>query len=57
MAEKQSGDLLINTIKANVEQSRDQIMQNKELKPAMDSGKLKVVTGYYSLDDGTVSLA
>jgi len=55
-AEKQSGDLLTNTIRANIDQSRNQIMQNKELKPALDSGKLKIVTGYYSLDDGTVSL-
>jgi carbonic anhydrase len=56
VAEQQPGDLLTNTIKANIEQSRDQIMQNKELKPALDSGKLKVVTGYYSLDDGTATL-
>jgi len=56
VAEKQPGDLLINAIKANIDQSRDQILQNKELKSALDSGKLKVVTGYYSLDDGTVSL-
>jgi carbonic anhydrase len=55
-AEKQSGDLLTNAIRANIDQSRDQILQNKELKPALDSGKLKVVTGYYSLDDGTVNL-
>jgi carbonic anhydrase len=55
-AEKQPGDLLTNAIRANIDQSRDQILQNKELKPALDSGKLKVVTGYYSLDDGTVNL-
>jgi len=57
VAEKQPGDLLTNTIKANVDQSRDQILQSKELKSALDSGKLKVVTGYYSLDDGTAGLA
>jgi carbonic anhydrase len=57
VAEKQQGDLLTNTIKANVDQSRDQILQSKELKSALDSGKLKVVTGYYSLDDGTAGLA
>jgi carbonic anhydrase len=55
-AEKQPGDLLTNAIKANIDQSRNQILQNKELKPVLDSGKLKVVTGYYSLDDGTVTL-
>ena len=58
VAETQPGDdLLAKTIKANAEQSRDQILQSKELKPALDSGKLKVVTGYYSLDDGVVTLA
>jgi carbonic anhydrase len=57
IAEQRPGDLLTNAIKANIEQSRDQIMHNKELKPALDSGKLKVVTGYYSLDDGTANLS
>lgn len=58
VAETQPGDdLLAKTIKANAEQSRDQILQSGELKQALDSGKLKVVTGYYSLDDGVVTLA
>ena len=54
-AEQRPGDLLTNTIKANMDQFRDQIVQNPDLKPAIATGKLKVVTGYYSLDDGTVS--
>ncbi|BBZ79006.1 carbonic anhydrase [Mycolicibacterium anyangense] len=58
IAEKNSGpDLLTSAIKANADQSRDQILQSKELKPALDAGKLKVVTGYYSLDDGTVTFS
>jgi len=55
VAQKEQGDLLTNSIKANIDQSRDQIVQSADLKPALDSGKLKVVTGYYSLDDGAVS--
>lgn len=54
---KPGDDLLTKTIKANAEQSRDQILQSHELKPALDAGKLKVITGYYSLDDGTVALS
>jgi carbonic anhydrase len=56
VAEERPGDLLTNTINANMEQSRDQIMASKELKSAFDSGKLKVVLGYYSLTDGTVAI-
>jgi len=51
----QPGDLLTNSIKANAEQSRDQIVKSPDLKGPLDSGALKVVTGYYSLDDGVVS--
>lgn len=56
VAQKRSGNLLTNSIQANMEQSRDQIMASGELKPAFDSGKLKVVLGYYSLADGTVAI-
>jgi carbonic anhydrase len=55
IAEQRPGDLLTNTIKANMDQSRDQIVQNPDLKPAIAAGRLKVVTGYYGLDDGTMS--
>lgn len=57
VAEKRPGNLLTNSIMANAEQSRDQIMASKELKPALDSGKLKVVVGYYNLADGTVAIS
>jgi carbonic anhydrase len=55
VAEKRPGDLLTNSIKANMEQSHDQIMASGELKPAFDSSRLKVVLGYYSLANGTVA--
>lgn len=50
------GDLLDNSIRANAEQSRDRIMRSPELTKFLDSGALKVVAGYYSLDTGTVTL-
>ncbi len=57
IAETKPGDLLENTIRANAEQSRNQIMASHELKGALDSGALKVVTGYYGLVNGIVGLA
>lgn len=50
------GDLLDNSIRANAEQSRDQIMHSPELKTFLDSGALQVVAGYYSLDTGLVTV-
>lgn len=50
------GDLLDNTIRANAEQSRDQVKQSPELKTFLDKGALQIVAGYYSLDTGIVSV-
>ena len=56
VAADRPGDLLDNTIRANAEQSRDQIKQSPELKQLLDSGALQVVAGYYSLDTGLVNV-
>nr|WP_059016362.1 carbonic anhydrase [Mycobacterium sp. M26] len=56
VAETRPGDLLQNAIVANIEQSRDQIKQSHELAKPLASGALKVVTGYYGLEDGVVTL-
>jgi carbonic anhydrase len=57
IARTKPGNLLENTIRANIEQSRNQIMASHELEGALDSGALKVVTGYYGLVNGIVGLA
>jgi carbonic anhydrase len=54
VAGSRPGDLLDNTIRANVEQSRDQIIASPELKLPLDAGDLNVVTAYYSLNSGEV---
>jgi carbonic anhydrase len=56
VASGRPGDLLDNSIRANAEQSRDQIMGSPELKSFLDSGRLRVVAGYYSLDTGVVTV-
>jgi carbonic anhydrase len=56
VANGRPGDLLDNTIRANAEQSRDQIMHSSELKRSLDSGGLQVVAAYYSLDTGLVTI-
>ena len=54
---KQPGDLLKNAIMANIVHSKDLINANAELKPYLESGAVKVNTGYYSFSDGTASLS
>ncbi|HMZ15659.1 MAG TPA: carbonic anhydrase [Mycobacterium sp.] len=56
VAEQQQGDLLVNAIRANALQSREEIMKSHELEGPLGSGALKVVTSYYNLQDGTVSI-
>ncbi|WP_328350062.1 carbonic anhydrase [Mycobacterium sp. NBC_00419] len=56
VAETRPGNLLQNAILANIEQSRDQITQSHELEKPLASGALKVVTGFYDLGDGVVTL-
>jgi len=50
------GDLLDNAVRANATQSADQIRTTAELMTSFDSGAIKLVVGYYSLRDGTVSI-
>jgi len=50
------GDLLDNAVRANAKQSADQIRTTSELKTSLDSDVVKLVVGYYSLRDGTVSI-
>ena len=56
VAEERPGDLLVNTIRANAEQSHNAIVNSSELKGPLDSGALKVVTAYYELDTGTATV-
>lgn len=50
------GDLLDNAVRANAAQSADQIRTSPGLTAALASGTVKLVVGYYSLQDGTVSI-
>jgi len=50
------GDLLDNAVRANATQSADQIRTTSELKAPLDSGAVKLVVGYYRLQDGAVSV-
>jgi carbonic anhydrase len=55
-AKQESGDLVDHSVRANALQSTNQIKQSSELAAPLQAGALKVVTAYYSLKDGTVSL-
>jgi carbonic anhydrase len=55
-AKGRPGDLLDNAVRANAIQSADQIRTTSELTTSLDSGAVKLVVGYYSLQDGTVSI-
>jgi len=50
------GDLLDNAVRANASQSAAQLRATSELATSLDSGAVKLVVGYYSLQDGTVSI-
>lgn len=56
VAEQRPGDLLENTIRVNAEMSRDSIAKSSELAQPLKAGQVKVLAGYYSLDDGHVTL-
>ncbi|MFM9035170.1 MAG: carbonic anhydrase [Mycobacterium sp.] len=56
VAGQRPGDLLDNAIRANAEQSRDQIKASSELAQQVSRGTLLVVAGLYNLADGTVSV-
>lgn len=53
----QEGDLLKNAILANIELSRDRINDDSVLRDNLNSGAVRIVTGYYSLTDGTAPLS
>jgi carbonic anhydrase len=54
VARQRPGDLLTNAVRANAEKSRDEILAAPLLQAPEGSGAVKVVTAYYSLDEGTV---
>jgi carbonic anhydrase len=56
VARQRPGDLLDNTVRANAEQSRDAIVQSAEFKERLDSGALKVIATYYSLETGAATM-
>jgi carbonic anhydrase len=56
LAEQRPGDLLDNTIRANADRSRDAIAGAPELQSALAKRASRVVSAYYSLDSGLVSV-
>ena len=56
LAEQRPGDLLDNTIRANADRSRDAIAGAPELQSALAKRASRVVSAYYSLDSGVVSV-
>jgi len=56
-AKKQSGDLIDNSIKANVELVVDQIVSSKPiLSELVKEAKLKIAGAYYNIENGVVEL-
>ncbi len=55
VAEQRPGDLLENAIRVNAEMSRDSIAKSSELAGPLNAGQVKVLAGYYSLDNGHVT--
>jgi carbonic anhydrase len=56
VAKSRPGDLLDNTIRVNAEMSRDTISKSSELAAPLKAGGVKILAGYYSLDDGKFTL-
>jgi len=56
VAEHRPGDLLDNTIRANADHSRDAITSAPELQAALKKRSVKVVSAYYNLESGVVSV-
>jgi carbonic anhydrase len=56
VAKQRSGELVDNVVRANATQSTDQIKRSRELAGSLESGALEVVTAYYNLHDGTVTV-
>lgn len=53
-AKGRSGDLLDNSVRANIELTVNRLKQSPVLKEAVDSGKIKIVGGRYDLETGLV---
>jgi carbonic anhydrase len=56
VAKERPGDLLDNTIRVNAQMSRDTIAKSSELAAPLSAGRIKVLAGYYNMQDGTVSM-
>jgi len=56
LAEQRPGDLLDNTTRANADRSRDTIAGAPGLQAALNKRAVKVVSAYYSLDSGVVTV-
>lgn len=46
-----------NTVRANAELSKDAIVATSVIRDRLNSGAVKVVTAYYSLDTGVATIA
>lgn len=57
VAEQRQGDLLDNTVRANAELSKNAIVATSVIRDRLNSGAVKVVTAYYSLDTGVATIA
>ena len=55
-AKKQKGDVLDNAVKINVRMVSEQIKSSDIIGHFMKEQRVKVVKGYYDLDDGTVTI-
>jgi carbonic anhydrase len=53
-ARKKSGDLLENSIKANITRVAEKIGASTLIKKLVEENKVKIIRAYYDLDDGTV---
>lgn len=57
LAKKQSGSLVDNAIKNNVQITRENIENDKNLKKYINSNGVKVISAYYHLDSGQVDFS
>jgi carbonic anhydrase len=55
-SEKQSGDRMLNAIKANISLQKERVRNSPLISQLIKEGKLKVFGAYYDLNTGTVSL-
>ena len=55
-AKKQKGDVLDNAVKVNVRMVSEKIQKSEIIGHFMKDKRVKIVKGYYDLDDGTVTI-